>query len=191
VTVFWRGYAFEITPFAHDLDILQYMLLKKAAIFLATGAYSGLSPVAPGTAGSLVALFLLLLVPSFQGFAFFTALIVLFVLGVWAASEAERFYKQDDAQQIVIDEIAGMMVSVLWLPTGWKTCLLAFVLFRIFDIAKPFPAKQAEKVSSLPGKFGIDSPLVFRYSGGLGVMLDDVVAGIYANVCLRIILGLG
>jgi phosphatidylglycerophosphatase A len=69
--------------------------------------------------------------------------------------------------------------------------LLAFVLFRIFDIAKPFPVRQAEKIGSLLSKSGIESPIISRFSGGLGVMLDDVLAGIYANVCVRIVVVMG
>lgn len=160
--------------------------MKKIAIFFATGAYAGLSPIAPGTAGSILACVVLLFIPSFQSALFFGIFIIVFIAGTWAASEAERFYQKEDAQQIVIDEIAGMVVSVLWLPTGWKTCLLALVLFRIFDIAKPFPVRQAEKIGNLLSKSGIESPFISRFSGGLGVMLDDVLAGIYANVCVRI-----
>lgn len=162
-------------------------MMRRAAIFLATGAFSGLSPLAPGTAGSLCAFVVLLWVPSYASLAFAAWTAGLLIAGVWAAAEAERHYRQDDAQQIVIDEIAGMLVSVLLLPATIKTAVAAFVFFRIFDIWKPFPVRQAERISVLFGRTGMSLPGLFRLSGGMGVMLDDVVAGIYANLCIRLL----
>ncbi|RMD99552.1 MAG: phosphatidylglycerophosphatase A, partial [Calditrichaeota bacterium] len=104
--------------------------MKRTAIFLATGAYTGLAPFAPGTAGSIFASIVLLFVTNFSHPLFFLWLCGLFFIGIWAASEAERYYHKDDAPQVVIDEIVGMMVSVALLPAGWKTVLLSLVLFR-------------------------------------------------------------
>lgn len=158
--------------------------MKHAAIFLATGAYSGYSPIAPGTAGSLVAALVLLSFDSFHGFWFWAAMLFLLVAGTWAAARAEMAWQKKDAQQIVIDEFLGMFISVAALPATWPALILAFVFFRLFDIFKPPPVRQAEKVESLLG--GTAKP--FSLASGFGVMLDDVVAGIYANLTLRLLL---
>ncbi len=162
--------------------------MRRTAIFLATGAYTGFAPVAPGTAGSLLAAAVLMLLPEFATPMFGLATVGLLLVGVWAASEGERHFHQTDAPQVVIDEIVGMMVSVLWLPAGWLTVALALLWFRIFDILKPFPVRQAENGGALLGRVGLNSPRLFHLAGGVGVMLDDVVAGIYANLAVRVCL---
>ncbi len=162
--------------------------MRKTAIFLATGAYTGLAPFAPGTAGSLLASLILLILPGFHHPGYAIAVFSVLGIGVWASAEAERFYQKEDAPQVVIDEIAGMMISVALLPAGWKTVAVAFVFFRIFDIAKPFPVRQAEHTGKLVGKLGYDSQRLFQLAGGVGVMMDDVVAGIYANIATRLVL---
>ena len=162
--------------------------MKKTAIFVATGAFAGYAPAAPGTAGSILAAGLLLLIPDFRTIGYFVVTSVLCGVGVWAASLAERYFQKQDAQQIVIDEMAGMFVSVLWLPAGWKTCLLALLLFRIFDISKPAPVRQAEKAGGALARFGPLRNWAAHYGGGLGIMLDDIVAGIYANFSAHLIL---
>ncbi len=122
--------------------------------------------MAPGTAGSLVAAAGLWLVPFTR-----PALIVTFVLvtavGIWAAGRAERILGAKDPGVIVIDEVAGMMLSVLLLPLTLPVLAAGFVLFRCFDVWKPFPANISQ-----------------RLPGGLGVMMDDLVAGGYALVLL-------
>jgi len=162
--------------------------MKRAAIFLATGAYSGLAPIAPGTAGSLLVAVLLLFANHFNNPLFLGLIVVLFFVGIWAAAEAERFYQRDDASQIVIDEIVGMMVSVAFLPVGWKTVIVAFFMFRFFDILKPFPIRQSERAGEWVGKVSGNSPRLFSLAGGIGVMIDDVIAGIYANIATWLIL---
>lgn len=164
--------------------------MRRAAIFLATGAYTGLFPIAPGTAGSFAAAIVLFFLPSFSSPAYFIALIFLFVIGVWAATEGEKHYKRADASQVVIDEIVGMMVSLALLPTTMNSILLAFFLFRLFDIIKPFPVRQAERVDRLIGRWGHRSPVLLYTAGGLAIMLDDVLAGVYANIATRWILTL-
>ena len=161
--------------------------MKRTAIFLATGAYTGLSPFAPGTAGSLLASVALLFVSNFSHPLFLIGLVFLLFLGIWAASEAERYYRTTDAPQVVIDEIVGMMVSVMFLPSGWMTVWAAFVFFRIFDIIKPFPVRQAESAGELVGKWSGNSPRLFQLAGGVGIMLDDVIAGIYANIATQLL----
>lgn len=161
--------------------------MNRTALFLATGAGAGFVPVAPGTAGSLVAFAILLFVPDFQARIFGISVALLSGIGVWAATRAERHFQQADAQQIVIDEIAGMFISVAGLPAGWKTCLLALVLFRIFDIVKPFPVRQAERVGGYLASFRLTKAWAAQYGSGLGVMLDDLIAGLYANLLAQAI----
>ncbi len=113
------------------------------------------------------------------------------ILGVWAAAEAERHYHKEDASQIVIDEIVGMMVSVAFLPIGWQTVLAAFILFRVFDVLKPPPVRQAETMGEgLLKKLPLSEQL-FKYAGGIGVMMDDVAAGIYTNLSLWVLIWAG
>ena len=122
--------------------------------------------MAPGTAGSLVALAALWVIP-FSSFSLVLTLVFVILVGVWASSRSERLLGRKDPGQIVIDEVAGMILSVLTLPRTPIVLLAAFVLFRIFDIVKPFPARQSQ-----------------HFPGGIGVMLDDLVAGAYTLVLL-------
>lgn len=146
--------------------------------FIATGAYLGYAPFAPGTVGSLgCAVLVWFAVPEVtqagsplaMGVALLSTLAFV-ALAVWAAGLAERSLGHD-ASRIVIDEYAGFVISVLLLPKSLFVFGVAFVLFRALDIVKPFPARQAE---ALPG--------------GTGVVMDDVVAGLYANLLLRVML---
>ena len=118
-------------------------------------------PVAPGTAGSLLALVILWAVPFSSG-QLGLALAGIVGVGGWAAARAERLLGRKDAGPIVIDEVAGMFLSTLALPRSLGLLVSAFLLFRFFDIAKPFPIRRAEVLS-----------------GGIGVMLDDLIAGSY------------
>jgi phosphatidylglycerophosphatase A len=144
--------------------------VKHLIRFIATGAYTGYSPIAPGTAGSALAWLCWFFIPA-PGWVWSIACVVLYFIGVYCATKTEETHGHD-ASIITVDEIVGMWVSVLFLPSGinpaWK--LLPFLLFRLFDIIKPFPANRAESLS-----------------GGWGVMTDDVAAGIYANLAFRII----
>jgi phosphatidylglycerophosphatase A len=146
--------------------------------FLATGAYMGYAPVAPGTVGSLgCAVLVWFFVPEVTPASSPLALGVMLLstlafaaLAIWAAALAERQFGHDSSR-IVIDEYAGFVISVLLLPKSLLLFAVAFVLFRALDIVKPFPARQAE---ALPG--------------GVGIVMDDLVAGIYTNVLLRVML---
>lgn len=140
--------------------------VDRVALFVATAGGVGYAPVAPGTAGSLLALLIFLVLPlSLLG----RVLVFLTVVGIggWAAGRAERLLGVKDPSSVVVDEIAGMGLSVLILPRHVGLFLAAFVLFRFLDIAKPFPIRQSQ---TLPG--------------GLGVMLDDLLAGIYTLALL-------
>jgi phosphatidylglycerophosphatase A len=99
------------------------------------------------------------------------ASLALFAVGVWAAGKAEEFFGRTDPSQVVVDEVVGQMLTFLLLPhAGWKWLVGGFLLFRAFDIVKPFPARQAERIPR-----------------GWGIMLDDVVAGVYALSVLAVI----
>jgi phosphatidylglycerophosphatase A len=145
---------------------------EKAVVFLATGFYAGNIPFAPGTMGSVVGLAFCFFL---SGIELPLALIpaVLFILfSMRIAHLAEKIIKKKDPGCIVIDEIAGMLVTFVGLPFNLITVVIGFIIFRILDIIKPFPIRAMEK----------------RISGGIGVVADDIVAGIFANFLLRIIL---
>ncbi|MFQ5636980.1 MAG: phosphatidylglycerophosphatase A [bacterium] len=135
---------------------------------IATGIFVGYSPFAPGTFGSALGLFIYWFIPGSNSVAFLLPVIFLFVVGIWAASRVEQETGRHDNQIIVIDEMVGMLVTLLCIKKILIWLAIGFVLFRLFDIMKPPPVKYVEK---LPG--------------GLGVMMDDVVAGIYAALVLH------
>jgi len=144
----------------------------RLAVLLATVGYVGHFPIAPGTAGSAAALPLFFLVriagwPALE----VTVILVLLAAGCWAGSVAEAHYARTDPGYVVLDEVVGMLVTLLFVPVSAKGALVGFFLFRLFDIVKPFPARQCE-----------------RLHGGVGIMTDDLVAGIYGNLALRAIL---
>ena len=124
--------------------------------------------MASGTVGSLVTLIALWLIP-FTTFALLVTLAVVTVVGIWAGSRVEMVIDAKDPGIIVIDEVAGMLVSVLFLPRTIPVLVTAFLLFRLFDIWKPFPARQFQELH-----------------GGVGVMLDDLIAGAYALALIAI-----
>ena len=139
------------------------------ARLVATVVYVGYAPLAPGTAGAAVAAMLYWILPESDAAMGLIALFILILSGVWASSRAEKIYGKD-ASKIVVDEFAGFFVAVLLLPKTLFVVVLGFFLFRFFDIVKPYPIRAAE-----------------RLKGGLGVMADDILAGILTNVILRII----
>ena len=143
-------------------------------MFVATVAYCGYFPFAPGTVGSAAGLVVYLLVWWSQSPSVEVGLIVgLFGAGVWAGTTAERFFGGIDPGPVVIDEVVGMLITLAFIPVGWSAALAGFVLFRIFDVLKPFPAGRLESLH-----------------GGLGVMADDAMAAIYANLSLRLVMWL-
>ncbi|HET7617314.1 MAG TPA: phosphatidylglycerophosphatase A [Vicinamibacterales bacterium] len=145
--------------------------MTRLAVFIATAAYCGYAPIAPGTAGSAAGLVVYLLVWWTQSWMVEVALIVfLFAIGVWSGTIAERYFGGIDPGPVVMDEVVGMLITLAFIPVGWTGALAGFVLFRIFDVIKPYPAGRFE-----------------RLHGGLGVMADDAMAAVYANVALRIL----
>lgn len=140
--------------------------LDRAALLIATAGGAGYSPRAPGTAGSAVAALLLWLLPFSPG-GLLVFLVLVTAAGTWAAHRAEPLLGGKDPGAIVVDEVAGMTLAVLGQPLTVPVLVTAFVLFRVFDVVKPWPAGQSQ-----------------RLRGGLGVMVDDLLAGGYALAVL-------
>jgi phosphatidylglycerophosphatase A len=141
----------------------------RLTVIVTSVGFLGYVPFASGTVGSLPAVGAALCLNG-QPVVMLCLSIVLFILGTIMSSRAEMLFGNEDPGEIVIDEFVGMLVAFLWLPMTWTSVPIIFVLFRAFDIFKPFPARRLE-----------------RLKGGFGVMADDVVAGIYANLVFRII----
>ena len=140
---------------------------------ISTGLGTGLSPVAPGTVGSLLAL-IIYFVPGFEKpNVIIPAILVFFLLGTSSAARMETDYGHDPSR-VVIDEIVALWISVLFLPKRLLLAVMAFLLFRILDIFKPFPASYFD-----------------RRKGGLSIMMDDVVCGVYTNIILQLYLYFG
>ncbi len=144
--------------------------MRKFILLVATGGGSGYSPIAPGTAGSLVGLLLWGLLAPLHPVALLGCVGLLSILGAWAAGRAEQLFGQHDDGRITIDEVVGMLVSLAFLPARLDVALVGFALFRLFDIWKPPPIRLAE-----------------RLPAGWGVMADDLVAGLYANLAGQIL----
>jgi phosphatidylglycerophosphatase A len=142
---------------------------KAVILFIAQGAYSGKSPFAPGTAGTMVGVLLYLLLKGMPLVWYLVVCVLVTGIGVWAAGEAEKLLGKKDAPSIVIDEIAGYLISMILVPSGLGYVVAAFFLFRVFDIIKPFPLYRLQDLH-----------------GGLGVVIDDVGAGIYTNIVLQL-----
>jgi len=137
---------------------------------LASGFFSGHIPFAPGTCGTLVAIPLyLLLISALQGWWYAGAVVVLTLAAIWISGHAEKMYGRKDPPQVVIDEIAGFMLTMIAIPPKAVYIIAGFVLFRLFDILKPQPAGWINR----------------RMRGGSGIVLDDIVAGLYANIVLQ------
>lgn len=148
---------------------------RRALVHIATVGPCGLVPVAPGTVGSVAGVAVFLAVRSTASlWVELGVLVAVTLVGVAAASATESTYSRRDPGIIVIDEVAGMLLTLLAVPVGWLGIAIGFLAFRVFDIAKPFPARQAE---ALPR--------------GWGVMADDLVAGLYAQAALRLVLWVG
>ena len=149
--------------------------MRALAVALATVGGVGYAPIASGTVGSLVALPLIPFLAALRDRApaAYAALVLgLVAVAVWAAGRAEDALGMEDHPHIVIDEVAGLVVAGAFLPATWLAAGVAFVLFRIFDVVKPFPARQIDG--------GVE--------GGLGVVGDDLVAGLYAGLLTRLLL---
>ncbi|MBF0495279.1 MAG: phosphatidylglycerophosphatase A [Deltaproteobacteria bacterium] len=141
---------------------------------MASGAYSGLSPFAPGTVGTAAAIPLYLILANLSKASYLISTLVVIIVGIWVAGRGEKISETKDPSWIVIDEIAGFLVTMAFVPFTFSkpwTIVAGFLLFRFFDIVKPYPVRLIER----------------RMPGGLGIVLDDVAAGIYANIFLHLL----
>lgn len=143
-------------------------LVKQPVHFVAFGFGSGLSPQAPGTMGTLVAIPLYLLICHLPLLAYSAIVCAGLLLGIYVCDKTSKDLRVHDHSGIVWDEIVGYGITMFAIPVSWQTVLAGFVLFRLFDIWKPFPIKWLDK----------------HVKGGFGIMVDDVVAALFAWFCL-------
>ncbi len=150
------------------------MIKRRLGVFVATFAYVGYAPVAPGTFGSAAGLLVYYLVRSAHQHGIEIATILaLFVVGIWSGTEAEHHFGGTDPGPVVIDEVMGMLITLALLPVTFTGAVIGFLVFRVLDVIKPWPSSRME---SLPG--------------GLGVMADDGMAAIYGNILMQILVRL-
>ncbi len=139
----------------------------KAALILATWFGTGLMPRASGTFGTLAAIPLVLIGCLGVGWSV-AALVGITVIAIWSSHRTQELLGKEDPSEVVIDEVAGFLVTLFLLPPSWMNIALGFFLFRFFDVLKPWPVRQAE-----------------RLNGGFGIVTDDLLAGVYAHLFLR------
>ena len=145
--------------------------MNRFFFLFATGFGVGYSPIAPGTLGTLIAIPIYYFLSEIPSPIYEITLSAFFFLSVWISANVEIYYGKKDDQRIVIDEIMGFLTTMLWIPRTVYFIIIGFFLFRFFDILKPFPIHHLER----------------KLKGGFGVVLDDVLAGVYANIVLRLI----
>jgi phosphatidylglycerophosphatase A len=142
----------------------------KLALVLSSCFGLGLIPVAQGTFGSLAGIPLAVALARTGPVAHAYLLFFFVLLAVWAAGRSAGVLEEDDPAEVVLDETAGQLLTLFLLPQTWLNLSFGFVLFRLFDILKPYPIRRSEKVG-----------------GGAGIVVDDLLAGVFANLCLRLI----
>jgi phosphatidylglycerophosphatase A len=143
----------------------------KLALSLSCWFGFGLLPMAPGTFGTLGAIPLVLWLSHTKVLANAVFLTIFIAIAIWASERSAKLLNRSDPSEVVIDEAAGFLLTFFLLSWSWLIFILGFVLFRFFDIVKPYPIKKCETIG-----------------GGLGIVLDDLMAGLYANLSLRLIL---
>ena len=148
--------------------------MQKIVLFFASNAGLGYAPFASGTVGTLAGIPVFYLIGHWPWWLFLISWLALLFLSFWASDQAGKIYGVTDDGRIVIDELVGYLVTVAFLPWSWTIALLGFFWFRLFDILKPPPASWFDR----------------KMKNGVGVVLDDVVAGVYAAVALRLTLWL-
>jgi phosphatidylglycerophosphatase A len=144
--------------------------MKRLAVLLATSGGAGYAPIAPGTFGSAVGLVIYLLTRSWSEAPQIALVAAISVVGVWAADVAARHFGRDDPGQVVIDEVAGQLLTLLLTGVGVTGAIAGFLLFRVLDVFKPWPARQFEQLH-----------------GGLGIMADDLMVAVYGNILMRLL----
>lgn len=145
--------------------------MKHLIIFFATGCYSGFFPLAPGTFGTVIGVGLFLLIGNLPAPAYAAFCVAFIAFSIWISNQAQDIFAETDPQKVVIDEIAGFLVTMAFHSTNWLIIIAGFILFRIFDIVKPWPAGWVEK----------------KFTDGRGIVFDDVFAGVYANAALWLV----
>ena len=144
-------------------------ILKNPVYCLAFGFGSGLSPKAPGTLGTMVAVPFYFLFASLPIWAYALVVVIAFLLGIWVCSKTSDYLGAHDHGGIVFDEFVGYWITMFMVPISWNWALLGFLIFRLLDIFKPWPINYIDK----------------RLKGGLGVMLDDAIAGGMSALCIH------
>ena len=155
----------------HSDPALSKLSLKNPIHFLALGFGSGLAPKAPGTFGTLAALPLYFLMMKLSLPVFVALTLIITIAGFWICDIAAKDMQVHDHGAIVWDEVAGMLITMIAAPVGLLPLVVGFVLFRFFDIIKPWPIKLLDR----------------HVKGGFGIMIDDVLAGVFAAICLQAI----
>ncbi len=143
--------------------------MKRLVLVIATAGGAGYFPVAPGTVGSAVGVAIFLLTCSWPVAAQAALILVIAAVGSWAGTVATSHFGRKDPGHVVIDEVAGQLLTLLAIGPTWPGIILGFFVFRALDIVKPWPARDFE-----------------RFPGGYGIMADDLMAGVYGNVVLRL-----
>lgn len=141
------------------------------ALWLAQGLGAGRSPVAPGTIGTLLGVLIYLAIADWPLVTYLTITIILFLIGIPLCGQAAVILGQKDPPSVVFDEVVGYLVTMIAIPSGWSSVLMGFCLFRLFDIWKPWPINLLDR----------------HIQGGLGIMLDDVGAGLLAALCMHLL----
>lgn len=145
--------------------------MNRIAIWLATVGGLGHAPVAPGTFGSAAGVALYWVTRHWSTPAQLALILVVSIVGTWAATQAATHFGREDPGQVVIDEVAGQLVTLALTGAGLTAVIVGFLLFRILDIIKPYPANRFE-----------------RLHGGLGIMADDLMAGLYGCIILHVLM---
>lgn len=154
----------------HDHNVK--ITIKTPMQFFASGFGSGCAPVAPGTFGTVASIPFWLLLSFLSPISYVIAVVAIFLLGWYVSEKASQELNVHDHGGIVIDEFVGFFITMFLVPFSWVNILLGFILFRIFDVIKPWPIKVIDQ----------------KVKGGFGIMIDDVFAGIMALICMHIIL---
>ena len=147
--------------------------MKRIAVAIASAGGLGYAPIAPGTVGSAAGVLIYLLTADWSLAAQAGLALGVTAIGVWAAHLAAGHFGRTDPSQVVIDEVAGQLVTMLGTGAGWKGAIIGFLLFRVFDIVKPWPANKLEQLH-----------------GGWGIMADDIMAAVYSCAILHAIIWL-
>ncbi len=155
-------------PIIHDLN---KTVLTTPVHFLAFGFGSGLAPFAPGTFGTLMAVPLYLLLSQLPLLGYLIITLFISIVGVWICGKSSEKLGVHDHSGIVWDEFAGFLITMIMAPSGWFWIVMGFALFRLFDIWKPWPISLLDK----------------KVKGGFGIMVDDILAGVFALFCLQLL----